>query len=115
MAEIAVAVLDVHEVVAAGLGTLCGRHEVLDQALDVVIRHHRVIGGQAEFPVEDGMVVEDDRLQGAAGVGAAEPPGMGELEADEQRAGVAALRFLVGCGEGAAEGGDVAHRVPRRQ
>ena len=45
VAEIAVTVLDVDEIVAAGLGALRGDDIVIDQPLDLVVADHRPVGG----------------------------------------------------------------------
>ena len=110
MAEIAVAVLEVHEVEAGALGQLGCGDEVGDEPLDLVVRHERVVVRHAEFPVEDRVPVEDDRLQRPGGR-AAEAAGMRQLQADDERPGVAALGLQMRGDQRIAQSGDVAERV----
>ena len=84
MAEIAVAVLEVHEVEAAGLRAFGGGDVIVDQPPDVVVRHHRILLRDAEFPVEHRVAVEDHLLELAIVVRLAEAARMGELEADDE-------------------------------
>ena len=63
VAEIAVAVLDVDEIVAALLGALGRDHVVVDQPLDLVVADHRPARRIAELAVEQRVVIGDDRLE----------------------------------------------------
>ena len=57
MAEIAVAMFDVDEVITALLRPLGGDDEILDHPFDLVVADHRAISGVAEFAVEQRMIV----------------------------------------------------------
>lgn len=84
VAEIAVAVLEIHEIEAAGLRAPSGGDVIVDEPPDVVVRHHRIVFRDAEFPVEHRVAVEDHLLELAIVVRLAEAAGMGELEADDE-------------------------------
>ena len=63
VAEIAVAMLDVDEIVTAGLGAL-GRDDIIvDQPLDLVVADHGPVRRIAEFAIEQRMVIGDDRIR----------------------------------------------------
>ena len=93
MAEIAVAMFDVDEIVAAGLRTLGGNDIVPDQPLDFIVADHRPLLRVAEFAVEQRVIIGDDRFEFGVVVRFAEAPRMSELEPDHQ-AIVVADRFL---------------------
>src|SRR5262249_19729762 len=84
MAQIAVAVLDVDEVVAAVARAFRRDDVVVDEAAHLVVAHDGTIGGVAELPVEDGMPVGDPRLEFRVVVRLAEASRMRELQADDE-------------------------------
>src|SRR5690606_12962026 len=84
VAQIAMAMLEIDELRAAGLGDSRRANESLDQCPDLVVRHHRIVGPQALLAVEHRVAIEDLRLGLVLPKRSAEPAGMRELKADEQ-------------------------------
>ena len=96
MREVAVAVLDVHEVESGLRRQRAGRDEALHQRLDLLIGRQRMVRRNAEAAVEHRMARRDPRLGAPAGRRPAEPSGVRELQADQQIvAGAVALPVLV--------------------
>src|SRR5450756_3185928 len=59
VAQVAVAMLDINKGEA---GPLCAprcRDEIVDQALDIVVAHHRIIGRKAELAIEHRVMIQD--------------------------------------------------------
>ena len=110
VAEVAVAVLDVHELVAGLLREHARGDEALYQRLDLLVGGQGVVVGDAEALVEYGMARRDPRLGASLVRGLAEPPGVGELQADQQVVGGAvALPVLVD--QRAAQAGQIVDGV----
>ena len=97
VSEIAMAMLEVDELIAAGLRLFGGPDVIFDQAADLVVRHHGPRIRIAELPVEDRMAVEDLRLESRVVVRLAETARMGELQADDEA--VVAARCRAMCGD----------------
>ena len=84
MAQVAVAVLDVDEVEPRRLRQPGGGHEVLDEGLDLLVAHHRVIALGPIRRVEKRVVVQGARLGSVPAVRVRHAAGVRELHADEQ-------------------------------
>src|SRR5262249_13030159 len=84
--EIAVAGFDIDKSKADTLRNPCGAHVILDQTRDVVVTDDdRVIAGiDAEFRIEDRVVVGDFRFKPFLVVGTTESPRMSQLQSDEK-------------------------------
>ena len=92
MAQVAVAVLDVHEL-EAGAGRELGRvHELQRQSLDLRVGQHGMVSRNAKPAIEHGMVIDDDGLGPAPGPG--EAAGVRQLQADEQIVAAPELRLV---------------------
>ena len=107
MAEIAVTVFDVDEIVTAGLGALRSDDIVVDQPLDLVVADHRPVGRIAEFAVEQRVVIGDDGFEFGVVVRLAEAARMRQLQPDHEVV-VVAGRFLVRVNDDVAQGRDLA-------
>ena len=84
MQEVAVAVLDVHEVGAAVAGHAGGPDVAADELLDIGVRQHLVVGGHVELLVEDRVAVGHAGFPALLVMRAAEAAGMRQLEADHE-------------------------------
>ena len=65
-------------------------HEAVDDPANLVVPQDRVVLRQPEFPVQEGVPVQDAGLH-ARGVRPGESPGVGELESCQQVTGCAEL------------------------
>ena len=84
MQQIAVAMLDVHEVRARLARNLCGADVALDEFLDLIIRPHLAVAGDVELAVENRMPERHARLHAELVVRLAEAPRVRELETGDQ-------------------------------
>jgi hypothetical protein len=112
MPEIAVAMLDIDEIVAAVSGSFRSEHVVLDEATDLFVAHDRAIRRIAELPVENGMMIRNPGFKLSVVVRLAEAPRMRELQADDQP-GVITGSLLVGFDERLAQAGNGGLGLPR--
>ena len=94
VAEIAMTMLDVDEIVATLLRAFCRNDEVFDQAFDFVVADHRSVGRVTKLLIEERMVVGDNRFESGVVVRLAKPTRVRELETDDQSA-IIARRLLV--------------------
>ena len=110
VAQVAVAVLHVHELEAGALGQHRGPHVVLGQPVEVLVGQDPDAGGEA--PVEDGVGEGHERLRTVPGVGPAVAAGVGELQAHHEVVrGALPEALLVGGHEVVAQAGE---RLPGR-
>ena len=84
MQEVAVAMLDVHEVGPAVPGHAGGLDVAADQLLDVGVGQHLVVRRHVELLVEDRVAVGYAGFPAFLVMRPAEAAGVGELEADDQ-------------------------------
>ena len=83
--QVAVAVLQVDEVEALGLGESSGPGVVVDQPLELPILPHRGVVGDADARVQKGVPEGDARRRSRLG-GPRPATAVGELQADQRRA-----------------------------
>src|SRR5580704_10463718 len=80
MAEITVAMLDVHEIETQLPSQTSRPMEVFDDRFDFTVAEQRIVGGQFQAPVQQRMVVEDAWLGASMFVRAAVPTGVRQLQ-----------------------------------
>ena len=96
VAQISVAMLDVHELIAQIGGHSRGLYIVVYNGSYLAVRHHRVIRAHAEFTVEDGVTVQDSGFHPAFVRGPTEPSRVRQLQPDHQIVGVANVQPVGG-------------------
>jgi hypothetical protein len=80
--EISVTVLHVHESKARRTGEPRGFDEIINQAIDFLVRHHA--HAVRETAIEHRMVTRRERLRPVPHLGPRVPSGMGELKSDDK-------------------------------
>ncbi len=102
VAQVAVAVFDVHKMKAGLVRKACGAHEIRNQLIEFLVGHDRHIAGNPELVVEERMVVDDLGLEARLGIGAGKPARVGQLQA-HQEVVAATKALLVSVDQGLAQ------------
>src|SRR5271169_199189 len=84
MTQVAVAVLDVHEIKTQLPSHKCGSMEVFDDRLDLLVGQQGIVGRQFQALVEKRMVIENAWFRAGMLIRAAVPAGMCQLQTDYQ-------------------------------
>jgi len=82
--QVAVAMLEVHEVGPAVAGHARGPDVAADELLDIGVGQHLFVGGDVELPVQDRVAVGHAGFPALLVMGTAEAAGVGQLETDDQ-------------------------------